>query len=110
MVYRSEKDTKVVKFSIKELLDIAIKSSVKIKDTKGNDAFIHGDITPTENNDGREGLKTDCFQIIEAYDEFAAAYISKTATDSNYDHIKILSLDGLSDSDLSFMRNNGAWQ
>lgn len=102
-------DNKVSRFSISELLDIAIKSSKSIKDTKGNNAFIHGDITQTINNDGVAGLQTDCFHIIEAYDEFAAGYITKTVTDTDNDQIKILSCNGLSDRDLSFIKNKNLW-
>lgn len=96
-------DNKIDRFDVGNLLDIAIKSSSKIKSTNGHLAFHHGDIVATVNSDGIEGLKTNCLHIIEPYNEFAAAYIVKTATDMNCDQIKMLSSAGLSDRDLSFL-------
>lgn len=101
-----KRENKLNRFNINELLHIAIKSSEKLKDKFGNTAFPHGEIRVTINSDNVNGYETDCIHIIEPYDEYAAAYIAKTATDSGYDQIKFLSLHGLSDTDMSFMHHH----
>lgn len=101
-----KRENKLNRFAIIELLHIAIKSSEKLKDKFGNTAFPHGEIRATINRDNVNGYETDCMHIIEPYDEYAAAYIAKTATDSGYEQIKFLSLHGLSDTDISFMHHH----
>lgn len=103
------KDDRISRFKITDILSIAIKSSQNLTNTNHEKCFVHNNIRETINKDKIKGLETDCMHIIEPYNHYAADYVVKTVSSLKFDQIKFLSCNGLSDSDLSFMKNKNLW-
>lgn len=95
-------DFKISKYDINQLLDIAIKSSNKLKDKYDRKAFNHSKKEIFFNNDGVSGIHTGCIHLIENYSDGAANYITKTVKTDGL-NLKFVDVNGLTDTDLSFL-------
>lgn len=92
-------DGKIDKFSAPQLLDICVKSSIKLKDKKGRAIFQHNKPELKYNSQGASGIGTGCMHVIEIYSNNALKYVSKEVTKLG-NEVKFMRYGGLSDTDM----------
>lgn len=90
---------KIKQHDISKFMDLAIKSSEKLRDVNNKFAFVHNNKEITINNDGVSGVATDSMHIIQPYNEYAFNYITKTINNDNVDELLLLSVNGIIASD-----------